>query len=395
MHNSQDNPQKSVDDFSLAIGGPLYQLYLRTRLAKPPLKLTQRRIGFFLALTWLPLFVLTMISGTAFHGVSMPFIVDYAAHARLIIALVLLILMEVIVHQRIHRIVSQFIKRNLIPKTHMETFHQIVISSLRLRNSMTAEILLLITAVCIGHWFWKEFSTLDMATWYAKIENNKILLTPAGYWFVFISLPVFQFILLRWYYRIFIWYRFLWKVSRIPLQLNSLHPDKAGGIAFLADTIFIFSPFILAHTVLLAGIIANLIWHTGALITDFKLEIIGYILYLIIIMLLPLFFFTLQLLRTKAFGTLDYGTTASHYVDLFREKWIQTKNDEKIIGSQDIQSLADLSNSFQVTSEMRLTPFSRATFLKLIVIIALPLVPLLIALMPIETMMMNVIKVIF
>ena len=43
--------------------------------------------------------------------------------------------------------------------------------------------------------------------------------SPAGWWFVYVSNPVAQFILLRWYFRLFVWMRFLWQVARCELSL--------------------------------------------------------------------------------------------------------------------------------------------------------------------------------
>jgi hypothetical protein len=56
------------------LGGPLYQLYLRTRLAKPPLELLYRRIISFTLITWVPLWLLTVIGGHALSGVKVPFL---------------------------------------------------------------------------------------------------------------------------------------------------------------------------------------------------------------------------------------------------------------------------------------------------------------------------------
>jgi hypothetical protein len=50
-------------DFSLVLGGPLYQLYLRTRLARAPIELLHRRIIAFVLITWVPLWLLTAIEG--------------------------------------------------------------------------------------------------------------------------------------------------------------------------------------------------------------------------------------------------------------------------------------------------------------------------------------------
>ena len=52
------------------------------------------------------------------------------------------------------------------------------------------------------------------------------------------SLPIFQFLLCRWYFRLFIWARFLWQVSRIDLSLVPTHPDRVGGLGFLSDTVY-------------------------------------------------------------------------------------------------------------------------------------------------------------
>src|SRR5260370_12406932 len=50
-------------DFSLVLGGPLYQLYLRTRLARPPLELLVRRMLAIPLICWLPLLVLAGLAG--------------------------------------------------------------------------------------------------------------------------------------------------------------------------------------------------------------------------------------------------------------------------------------------------------------------------------------------
>lgn len=52
-------------DFSLVLGGPLYQLYLGTRVARPPIDLLHRRIIVFGLITWLPLLVVTLVAGHA------------------------------------------------------------------------------------------------------------------------------------------------------------------------------------------------------------------------------------------------------------------------------------------------------------------------------------------
>jgi hypothetical protein len=204
-----------------------------------------------------------------------------------------------------------------------------------------------------------------------------------------VSLIIYRFLLLRWCFRLFVWYRFLWQVSRrVPLRLNPLHPDRAGGLGFLAGSVFAFTPVLLAQTSALAGILGGKIWHEGATLPQFKVEIAAWIVFLMLLVLAPLCFFVIQLADAKRTGLREYGIVASRYVADFREKWIEGHSaaDETLVGTADIQSLADLSNSFEVVREMRLVPFGRATVLRLALLTALPLVPLLLTMIPLEQM---------
>ncbi len=383
---SQDRHKYDSKDFSLVLGGPLYQLYMRTFLLTPPLNHYKTRIIFISLLTWLPLLILSSISGTAFSGVKVPFFYDIEIHVRFLGSLALMIAAELVVHQRIQVIVKEFIDRNIIATQDLHKFNAIINKAMHLRNSYIVEICLIILVFGFGKWIWKEYMTLNVATWFAIPKSGQLHLTLPGYWYAFVSLPIFQFILLRWYFRLFIWYDFLWKTSKLPLHLNSLHPDRAGGLSFITDSIFALAPLLLAHTLLLAGLIANRILHAGAALPDFKYEIIGIIVFLLVIVLIPLFFFIFPLEETKRRGTIKYGAIASHYVNDFSKKWLSDHSEKSkmLLGSSDIQSLADLANSYQVTQEMRILPFTLRNIIQFIFIISIPFFPLALFIFKIE-----------
>ena len=84
-------------------------------------------------------------------------------------------------------------------------------------------------------------------------RSGWINLSMAGWWHALVSVPMFQFLLLRWYFRVFIWARFLWRMSRINLKLVPTHPDRVGGLGFLTNVVYAFTPVLLAHGVLLVG----------------------------------------------------------------------------------------------------------------------------------------------
>ena len=112
-------------------------------------------------------------------------------------------------------------------------------------------------------------------------------LSLSGMWYGYVSLPIFQFLLMRWYFRIFIWTRFLWQVSRLDLSLVPTHPDRVGGLGFLSNTVYAFTPLAVAHGALLAGFIANRIFYLGAALPQFKIEIAVLVVFVLCMVLRP------------------------------------------------------------------------------------------------------------
>ncbi len=375
----------SSQDFSVVLGGPLYQIYWRSRLLQPPIELVKRRMLAMITLTWLPLLVLSAAAGNMTAGVKVPFLYDLDAHIRFLLVLPLLIGAELLVHRRVRSLVPQFSERGIVAPRDRARYDSIIDGTVRLRNSGTVEIALLAASTTLGYWIWRQHLSLNVDTWYAASETRgDEALTLAGWWYAFVSLNLFRFVLLRWYYRIFLWSVFLWRVSRLPLRLNPLHPDRAGGIGFVGSSARALSPVLVAHTVMVSGAIGGRIWHEGAKLPAFQGEILLVIALLMAIVLLPLTFFGVALNRAQREGRREYGLLAGQYVDEFRAKWIHGKRSEgePLVGSADIQSLADLGNSYEVVQDMRMLPLSWQTVLRLAIIIALPFAPLLLTMFP-------------
>jgi len=68
---------------------------------------------------------------------------------------------------------------------------------------------------------------------------------------------------------------------------------------------------------------------------------------------------------------------------------------EEVLGAADIQSLADLGNSYALVREMRAVPFGLEDISRLAAATAAPLVPLLLTIFSPEELIMRVIKVVF
>ena len=391
--------RRDPDDFSLVLGGPLYQLLRRAHMSGDALELVRRRVIILSLVGWLPLLVLSALQGEALGGsVAVPFLRDVDLHIRFLVALPLLIVAELVVHQRMRFVVRQFRERRLIPASATSRFEAAIASGFRLRNSVLAEALLIAFVYLVGVPFiWRHYTGLTTATWYAAPTTEGMELSLAGIWYGYVSLPVFQFLLLRWYFRIFIWARFLGQVSRIDLKLIPTHPDRVGGLGFLSNTAFAFIPLAAAHGVLLAGLIANRIFYLGAGLPDFKVEIAVVLIFLLCLVFGPLVVFARRLAEAKRTGVREYGTLAERYVREFDDKWLRggAPADEPLVGSGDVQSLADLANSFDVVRTMRLAPITREAVLQVAVATLAPVVPLALTMMSLEELLKKLIGVLF
>lgn len=391
--------QKEPEDFSLVLGGPLFQLLRRSNMADDSLELVHRRILFIAAFCWLPLLVLSALEGTLLGGsVMVPFLLDWELHIRILVALPLLIAAELVVHRRMKPITKRFLAHGLIPDNAMGEFRAAIASALKLRNSVLAEVLLIALVYFVGVLFlWRQYVALDTNAWYAALTAGGSNLTLAGKWFAYVSVPVFQFMILRWYFRLFIWTRFLWRVSGIELKLLPMHPDGAGGLGFLGGTVLAFAPVVIAHGALVAGLITSRIFYGGASLTDFKMEILMMVVFQMCIVFCPLLVFVRQLEQARRRGSNEYGVLAARYIREFDAKWLHggAEANEPLVGSADIQSLADMGGSYEAVKSMGIVPFSKGAVLQLASLTVAPIVPLALTMMPLEELLKKLFGLLF
>lgn len=390
---------QDAQNFSLVLGGPLFQLLRRAHLSDDALLLVRQRIIVLSLVAWLPLLVLAAVEGNVWgNSVAVSFLKDVEVHIRFLLAMPLLIVAELVVHSRLRPIVQTFLDRNLIPEPALSRFDAAITSAFRLRNSALAEVLLILAVYGIGVLLiWRQYIALDTATWYATPSSTGSQLSFAGIWYGYVSLPIFQFLLIRWYFRLFIWMRFLWQVSRIELKLVPTHPDSFGGLGFIAGTVHAFGALVAAHGALLAAMLANQIFFLGAALPDFKGTIALVVGFLLCMVFGPLLVFSPQLARAKRTGLREYGTLAERYVREFDTKWLRggAPTDEPLVGSADIQSLADMGSSYEVVRDMRTTPITRDAILQLAATALAPIVPLALTMMPLEDLLKQLFGILF
>jgi hypothetical protein len=183
----------------------------------------------------------------------------------------------------------------------------------------------------------------------------------------------------------------------MPLHLNLYHPDRVGGLGFLSSGALALAPVFVSQTMVVSGFIFAHILYAKDKLPDFKMEIATIVVFSLLVLILPLAFFALKLEYAGRRAKREFGILASHYVDDFRRKWVEggERTGESLLGTPDMQSLADLANSFAVVNEMRLLPINKETLIRLVLWVSLPLLPLMLTMFPLDEVIKRVFKLAF
>jgi hypothetical protein len=380
--------------FLLTEGGPSHRLEIRLGLIRANSPGIARRSLLSIVATWLPLLVLSALQDNAIgHLTSVPFLWDFAVHARFLLAVPLLLWAATVLGPRLADAASHFIESGLLVEEDFNAFDDAIERGLRWCDSGAAEAVILVLAYAITLANLISLA-VHVSTWYATRTISGIELTWAGWWLVLFCVPWMQFLILRWLWRLFLWGQFLWRMNRLRLRLVPTHPDQAGGLAFVGEAQRFFGIVLLAYSIGAAGVLANSIVYDRLSLLHFAPVIATYVFAAVGVFLIPILVFSGTLFRTKRSGLYQYGTLSTEYTSSFHQKWIiaprQTK--EALLGSSDIQSLADLGNSYSFVDRMDVIPMGYRTPIYLALGSLIPMAPLILTMMPIDEIFRMLLK---
>ncbi len=149
----------------------------RAHLTGPALELLRRRIVISVFLCWVPLAVLSLVQAHFLGGAKLSFFRDIETHIRFLVSLPVLILAEMIVHQRIRPVVKSFVERRVVTPEELPKFYAAIDSARRVRNSVIVEIALLVFVFTVGMSIWRHQGALEVASWYASPQGGQMHLT--------------------------------------------------------------------------------------------------------------------------------------------------------------------------------------------------------------------------
>ena len=378
-------------------GGPLLRWERSLFRGKPGRPLVRRTLLAVL-IGWLPLAVLAvaqqLLSG---DESAKSFFFDFAIHARFLVALPALIFAEAECIPRLGRIVNHFAE-SLVAQSDTARFQAAVSSTRRLLDSTTGSILAVVLVYLVVATVQLYLSDVLLA-WQRAGSTNVTRFSPAGWWNLLVSLPLLLIVFFGWLWRLALWTRFLYLMSRLDLQLVPSHPDGAGGLKFVSSSLRGFRLISFACGAIVAGTIANYQYHQGAQLLDFKNVVIGLLIFLLILFAGPPTMFFRKLRETKVGGVFEYGALARAVGTQFEAQWLlrqKSSIDQTSLQAPDFSATTDLYSVTANVYAMRVVPFTMKDLIGPIVYAAMqPFWPLALLAIPLETIVGVLAKLLF
>jgi hypothetical protein len=372
------------------LGGPAYRLMQRVGIIQGSGPSIGRRIVFFIFLTWVPILFLTAIEGNALGATPRTsFLLDFVEYARFFITIPLIFAAEIIVGPRILAAGRRFVRSGILAVDDFPAFRDAALRARARRDAASPEIMFLAVSLFLALFLvLAPLAKPSAATWSTAIVNGQTHLTLAGLWHRFVAIPLVQFFLLRWVWRVVIWTLFLRQITGLRLKLVATHSDRAAGLGFLGVTHVRMALFPFGLSCIVVAELAFRVQFEGlttAGLASMAPLLIVYLLFVELVVFGSLLVVVPLLARVRREGERLYGTLVQRHNWLFHEKWIENSksSEEAPLGNPDMSSLVDLGGSFDVVREMRLIPVGRKQLVQVAVIVCLPGLPLAFLVLPV------------
>jgi hypothetical protein len=376
---------EKLQEFSL-LGGPFHRMGCYLGLVREGTNTVALGLALS-AFLWITLVVLTLIEGVGHQVFALTAI---GAHGRLLVAIPLLFICEAWVDPRLTIFVDDIVRSGVVPRSALPALDFEIARINRWKDSWVSEAVCMVAAVLvlfIGLPSLLPGVTTTQAT--ARVVSGAALTKQwswVGHWYFFVCLPLFRFLVFRWVWRLILWFYFLWRISRLDLHLVPTHPDGVAGLGYLEIVHTEFICLVLFISVVQSASFAEEL-SAGTTVFSAIYPAVALTLVMDVILFLgPLYVFAPKLWLCRTKGYADYMNFAAYYVNAFDKKWLldDTGPTKPVLGTPDLQSLADLTRSVNVVHNMRLAPVTRDMLVGLIVAALLPMLPLSLLIYPVE-----------
>jgi len=386
---STPKPETSADsslarEISLVRGGPFYRVQEALRLLSPERWNLGRRILIAVGAAWLPLILITLIFKlSAIHDLLM----DYMINVRMLIAIPVLLVGQVLMEHALRIVVRHIHVAQLLPVSEEAKAHDTILRLIRLRDSILPEVVIVVIAYV--HFVIAKSQTGMDHTWAVSGLPDNPHLSAAGWYYALVSQLLYQLLLGISIWKWVLWICFLFRLSRLDIQLVPTHPDEHGGLGFLG-----MSPIAIAPTIFVASLAIGSTWRTkilqeGAHLMNFKIDAIVWLVFILLISMGPLVLFVPRLTSLRRQGILQYGVLGQLHSVEFHKKWILNikGHEEEFLAAPEVSTLTDYATSYENVENLKPFPLDQGTLIGVILAAALPMLPVVLAEIPFITVL--------
>jgi hypothetical protein len=348
------------------------------------------------AVTWLPLLLLTTIDGTAFgNNVTLPFLADHIPHGRYLVALPLLLWMDLVVERRTALAVEHLRSSGLIAEGDEERFQLVVANVGRAWRSKTVRgglVVLTGVAAAVSFALGRD---LEVSNWMFANERGVQSLSLAGTWNLLVSASLVRLLFLRALWKLAVWAWLLSRLSRLQLQINPMHPDGRCGLRFLGETQLAFAPLIAALGVQLGCLIAVTVRFQGHEIESYKLVAAAFVILSLLLVLGPLVVFARQAWLAQERAEDAFSVWASLAARHMSAQLLESRREylPGQLSTSEISSMTDASALFDRVLATRPVPIDTRQVTYVLAAATLPTLLPLLALLPLTDILQRLAKI--
>jgi hypothetical protein len=356
-----------VSEFALQ-GGLLHRAGVRLGLVRRTTNVTA--LGLAIGLSyWVVLMLLLVLDGRNPSSIAY---LDF--HARFLVALPLLFAFESVFHPQVTQFIHGLVRAEILPPAQVVLLRRTFRSLRKWRDGSAPEIVCLLIATAV---------TIGVPTGHLSgIDRHAAQGVDAGWgllgaWYL-VGMTLFRFLLLRWAMIFAVWCFLLWRLARLPLVLKPSHIDRASGLGQLELVQAQFVPVMVATSCVVSASFAVDI-HAGSLVLEEVVPmVLGLLLVDILLFVAPLALFTPKLWVCRLMGLHDFAKLSAAYAREFERKWVTNAGEgEKMLGSPDMSTYADLGAVANIVHESRVFPMTLRMAAIMAAATLVPLLPLL------------------
>jgi len=375
MNTPQTASGNEAFRLSLVRGDLLFRLQRRIGLIPADGLGIGRRAIFWSLVAWLPLAVWAWYQGrVALPPADESLLAHYGVHVRFLFAVPLLIVAEALAHGVTTRLLPYFVTSGVVPTEIVPRFEKALADTARLRNSTLPWIAIFAIVIAVMS-VPTVTSDVHELNWAVEGEGSARRLGFGAWWLLYVSRAIFLTLILSWLWRVVLLFTLLRRIAKLPLSLVPTHPDRAGGLGFLARLPTAFAPVVLAiGSVLAAGWAHGVVYHEVP-VQGLKWEMVAFIVVVLAVFLSPVVVFAGTLARAKKQALLDYGALIGEHGRLVRQRWIEGRpvNDDAVLGAPELGPVADTAAIYEAVEKMRTVPLSKVSVLPIALAAVVPM----------------------